>query len=139
MECAGTGFLRLEPDILIERAERRLIMDTKWKLLAPGKRGRGGIADGDLYQLYAYARRYGSPRSVLLYPHVPGLEARNFDVLDATNARSGDRITIRHVHLHRNLYVEDERGKLVAELEEIVREGLDLPKTQHAPGHGDPV
>ena len=137
MECAGAGVLRLEPDILIERAERRLIMDTKWKLLAPGKRGRGGVADGDLYQLYAYARRYGSPQSVLLYPHVPGLDARDFDVLDATNAQSGERIAIRHVHLHRNLYAEGEREKLIDELEAIVREGLGLAATDVAQGYGD--
>jgi 5-methylcytosine-specific restriction enzyme subunit McrC len=133
MECEGKGILRLKPDLLVDLAERRLVLDTKWKLLAPTKRGRGGVADADLYQLYAYGRRYASPQSVLLYPHVPGLEARDFEVLDAAGTPSGERISIRHVRLHRNLYAEGEREKLVSELEEIVHAGLNLTDAGDVP------
>ena len=59
MECDGTGVLRLDPDVLVEAPASRLVMDTKWKLLAPGKRGRGGVADADLYRtlrIYAPVR-----------------------------------------------------------------------------------
>jgi len=125
MECQGAGILRLAPDILIEMGGRCLVMDTKWKLLSMAKRGLGGVSDGDLYQLYAYARRYGSWRNVLLYPWMVGLEARDFEVLDKTDGKSGERISIRHVGLHRNLYEEGEREKLIGELEGIVREGLE--------------
>lgn len=135
LECEGAGVLRLEPDILVEGGNRRLIIDTKWKLLSAGKRGRGGVSDGDLYQLYAYTHRYGCLRSVLLYPHVPGLQPRDFDILGATHTCSGQRIAIRQVHLHRNLYAEGEREKLISELEAIVREGLGI--TREAPGFGD--
>ncbi len=137
MECEGAGVLRLEPDILIEGHGRRLVLDTKWKLLhAAGKRGRGGVEDGDLYQLYAYTRRYDSQHSVLLYPHMPGVEARDFHVLDAESERSGERVAIRQLRLHRNLESEGEREKLIAELEAIVREGLGLkmPVSASAPG-----
>jgi 5-methylcytosine-specific restriction enzyme subunit McrC len=127
MESEGAGVLRLEPDILVEAAGKRLVMDTKWKLLAPGKRGRGGVAEADLYQLYAYTRRYGCTRSVLLYPFVPGLEPRDFGVLDAIGAPSGERVSVRYVRLHRNLQQETERQALVQELEAVLREGLELP------------
>ncbi|MEW6732738.1 MAG: McrC family protein [Acidobacteriota bacterium] len=126
MESDGIGILRLEPDLLIESNSSRLVMDTKWKLLAPGKRGRSGVADADLYQLYAYTRRYGCNHSVLLYPHMPGLEPRDFNVLDATGTFSGECVAIRQVNLHRNLHQENERQALADELEAIVREGLRL-------------
>ncbi|MBK7779594.1 MAG: hypothetical protein IPJ58_02165 [Ardenticatenia bacterium] len=125
MESDGMGVLRLEPDVLVEGPEgRRLVMDTKWKLLSPSRRGRGGVAESDLYQLYAYTRRYGCARSVLLYPFTPGLERRDFDVLDAEGKRR-ERVAVRHVRLHRNLHQEAERTALADELEGILREGLD--------------
>ena len=126
MESDGAGVLRLEPDVLVEGpGNRRLVMDTKWKLLSPGRRGRGGVAETDLYQLYAYTRRYGCERSVLLYPYTIGLEARDFDVLDA-DSRRRERVAVRQVHLHRNLHLEAERVALADELEEVVRDGLGL-------------
>lgn len=129
MECDGAGVLRLEPDVLVEGpGARRLVMDTKWKLLSPGSRGRGGVAEADLYQLHAYTRRYGCKRSVLVYPHTSGLEPRDFDVLDA-EGRPRERVAVRHVRLHRNLHQDAERVALADELEEIVREGLGLAVT----------
>lgn len=126
MESDGTGVLRLEPDVLVEGpGPRRLVMDTKWKLLSPGSRGRGGVSETDLYQLYAYTRRYGCTRSVLLYPFTSGLLPRDFDVLDAEGQRR-ERVAVRQVHLHRNLQQDAERVALADELEEIVREGLGL-------------
>lgn len=126
MESNGSGVLRLEPDLLVHGpAGQRLVMDTKWKLLSAGRRGRGGVADTDLYQLYAYTRRYGCARSVLLYPFTAGLEPRDFDILDAAG-EPGERVAIRQVRLHRNLHHESERVALADELEAILREGLGL-------------
>ncbi len=134
MASEGLGVLRLEPDLLVfGPGGRRLVMDTKWKLLAPGRRGRGGVAETDLYQLFAYTRRYGCPRSVLLYPHTPGLEPRDFDVLDAQGA-SQERVAIRQVRLHRNLHQEAERSSLAKELADILREGLGLEEGLNLPG-----
>lgn len=127
MESKGRGVLRLEPDLLIERGDRRVVMDTKWSLLAPSNRGRGGVARDHLYQLYAYARRYASPRSVLLYPYAAGLTTQDFDVIDGDGALSGERVAIRHVRLQRDLYSEAERLELVSELEALVREALAPP------------
>jgi 5-methylcytosine-specific restriction enzyme subunit McrC len=126
MECESKGVLCLKPDLLIESTSCRLVMDTKWKLLSPGKRGRGGVSESDLYQLYAYTRRYGCSRSILLYPAVPGLESRDFRLLDADGARSGEEIAIRMIDLHRDLHLESERLALAKELEKVVCEGLQL-------------
>ena len=126
MRSDGVGTVRLQPDLLLEGGGSRLVMDTKWKLLASGNRGRGGVAESDLYQLYAYTRRYGCARSVLLYPHMPGVEPRDFDVLDDKGAVSGERVLVRQVRLHRDLQKEAERHALASELELIVREGLGL-------------
>jgi 5-methylcytosine-specific restriction enzyme subunit McrC len=136
MTSEGQGVLRLEPDLFIIGPDgRRLIMDTKWKLLATGQRGRGGVAEADLYQLYAYTRRYGCVRSVLLYPYWPGLKPRDFDVLDAEGI-SQERVAIRHVHLHRNLHLEAERIALAGELAAILRAGLDLDEGTSLPFSG---
>lgn len=136
MESNGAGVLRLQPDLLLEGPENcRLVMDTKWKLLAAGRRGRGGVSEADLYQLYAYARRYGCARSILLYPYAAGLETRDFDVLDAQGEHL-ERVAVRHVRLHRNLHHEAERTALGDELTAIVVEGLGLDPSSGVFGPG---
>ena len=64
----GSAF-RLNPDIVIRRGHDILaIADTKWKLLfdEPGK--NFGMSQSDLYQMYAYQKRYNAPLSLLIYP-----------------------------------------------------------------------
>ena len=130
MQCGSTGVLRLKPDLLFEGPGHVLVMDTKWKLLTPTDRGRGGVSEADLYQLYAYTRRYGASRSVLLYPQTPGLARWDFEVLDEGNIPTGNLVTVRQVGLHRDLSTAGEREKLALELEAIVREGLRLPSVE---------
>ena len=58
----------LKPDIVLtERGQVRFILDAKWKRLDPGARNHG-VSQGDAYQLFAYGRRYGCRRVVLVYP-----------------------------------------------------------------------
>ncbi len=103
------GILRLEPDLLICRRgqgqEQVATIDTKWKLLDQ-RGGRRGASREDLYQLYAYAQRYGCPHNVLLYPRVP--EAREEDfVIPAEQAGGQERtICVRFVDLSRDLRAE---------------------------------
>ena len=42
-------------------------MDTKWKLLADNK-ANYGISQGDMYQMYAYQKKYSAVNVTLLYP-----------------------------------------------------------------------
>jgi len=59
----------LRPDIVITREDRSvIILDTKWKLLTNNARQNYGISQGDMYQTYAYSRKYETPEIWLLYP-----------------------------------------------------------------------
>ena len=42
-------------------------MDAKWKRLDPGAPNHG-VSQDDAYQLFAYGKRYGCRRVVLVYP-----------------------------------------------------------------------
>lgn len=70
----GKDWFRLEPDLLISHGDtRRLVLDTKWKLLdsqAGSGSSKYGLSQGDLYQLYAYGQSYldGKGDVVLIYP-----------------------------------------------------------------------
>lgn len=128
MENNGKGILRLEPDLLIENNTSRLVMDTKWKVLVPKKSANKGVTNMDLYQLYAYTRRYGSNTGILLYPYTRELEPSNFRIINDKNEFSGEQIAIRYLQLHRNLYQENEQLSLAKELNCIIREGLQLTR-----------
>ena len=58
----------LRPDIVIEREGRKIILDTKWKNLIDNERKNYGISQDDMYQMYAYSKKYAIPEVWLLYP-----------------------------------------------------------------------
>ena len=58
----------IKPDIVCSKGNRIIIMDTKWKRLNNIKAYHYGIDQTDLYQMYAYAKKYGSSEVWLLYP-----------------------------------------------------------------------
>lgn len=59
----------LLPDIVVDCGDRRkIIMDTKWKRLYNNERVNYGISQFDMYQMYAYAKKYGTLEVWLLYP-----------------------------------------------------------------------
>ena len=59
----------LRPDIVVENKELEVcvVMDTKWKLLNCYSNNYG-ISQSDMYQMYAYGKKYKSEKVVLLYP-----------------------------------------------------------------------
>lgn len=67
----GKAF-QLKPDIVLRRAgngaDRLVIADTKWKLLCDDSSVNYGIATGDMYQMYAYQKRYRAKTILLVYP-----------------------------------------------------------------------
>ena len=64
----------LRPDAVVETPSGPIVLDTKWKELTP-KDGRTlGVAQGDVYQMLAYAQAYKAERLVLLYPWSEGVE-----------------------------------------------------------------
>ena len=59
----------LRPDIVITRAdETRVILDTKWKSLVDRPGVNYGISQVDMYQMYAYSKKYDTSEIWLLYP-----------------------------------------------------------------------
>ena len=65
---------RLKPDIVIRKEDgTQIILDTKWKSLTDNERMNYGISQSDMYQMYAYSKKYAraggdSPDIWLLYP-----------------------------------------------------------------------
>ena len=62
-------------------------MDTKWKRLVANIRSNYGISQSDMYQMYAYAKKYQTSEIWLLYPlndeirdHEPIIFESNDDV-----------------------------------------------------------
>jgi 5-methylcytosine-specific restriction enzyme subunit McrC len=64
----GSGKFQLKPDIVIDNG--RIVADTKWKLLDEDKTHQG-VSQADMYQLFAYGKKYTkSPckKLFLVYP-----------------------------------------------------------------------
>ncbi|MDX8412760.1 MAG: McrC family protein [Mariprofundales bacterium] len=59
---------KLRPDIVIKQKDNLWVADTKWKVLDE-KDTNHGISQGDMYQLYAYGKKYeGCNGLFLIYP-----------------------------------------------------------------------
>ncbi len=54
----------LRPDIVIRHKEKIIIADTKWKIIKEEK----DISQSDMYQLYAYGKKYDNKKLYLIYP-----------------------------------------------------------------------
>ena len=60
------GKFALKPDIVIDNG--KIIVDTKWKILSVDKSNLG-ISQSDMYQLYAYGKKYQNCENLyLIYP-----------------------------------------------------------------------
>ena len=59
----------MKPDIVVTRKSdgATFILDTKWKVLSDNK-ANYGISQADMYQMYAYQKKYSSENVTLLYP-----------------------------------------------------------------------
>lgn len=55
----------IRPDIVVEMASKKYILDTKWKVLT-----KATPSDADLKQMYAYQNYWDAEKTVLLYPQV---------------------------------------------------------------------
>ena len=102
----------LRPDIVMRRNERTVILDTKWKSLINNERANYGISQADMYQMYAYSKKYGTSEIWLLYP--VNDEMRGHDDI---KFESGDGTTV-------NLHFVDV-DKIEDSLEEL-RKRLEL-------------
>ena len=81
----------LRPDIVITREDGlKIILDTKWKRLVDKPRINYGISQADMYQMYAYAKKYRTSKIWLLYPVNPEMRDHTDIVF-----RSDDGVDVR--------------------------------------------
>lgn len=80
----------MKPDIVIKRKKDDCIFvcDTKWKLLSDEKNNYG-ISQADMYQMYAYQKKYNAQNITLLYPLTPAVTKNNIEY------DSGDGVIVR--------------------------------------------
>lgn len=66
----GKGVFYMKPDIsLMSGRETEFILDTKWKRInGEGSDPKHGISQADMYQLFAYGKKYGCKQVALVYP-----------------------------------------------------------------------
>lgn len=87
----------LKPDIVITRKSDKavFVMDTKWKLLNSTSNAYG-ISQADMYQMYAYQKKYKAENVTLIYPStdaVPDSQEISFDSGD------GVKVNVKFVDL----------------------------------------
>ena len=81
----------LRPDIVCKRENRIVIMDTKWKNLNNNESANYGISQSDMYQMYAYSKKYKTSEVWLLYPLNNEMRIHTDDI----EFESGDGTTVR--------------------------------------------
>ncbi len=84
-------------------------MDTKWKSLINDKGANFGISQADMYQMYAYSKKYNTSEIWLLYPINHAMKDGESVTFD-----SGDGMTV-------SLFFVD-----VANIEKSMEELLDI-------------
>jgi 5-methylcytosine-specific restriction enzyme subunit McrC len=91
----------LKPDILLGLSSQpRLIIDTKNKAL-PLKRPYRAVAEGDAYQMLAYATRFHCQNILLLYPRTFGSD--EFSPKSLAVEQSPIRLFVATINLHQPL------------------------------------
>ena len=62
------GHFTLRPDLVVRKGGDVIVCDAKWKKVSASRGRSYGVDRNDMYQLHAYAERYGARDVVLLYP-----------------------------------------------------------------------
>jgi len=112
----------LKPDLLIDTAEQRWILDTKWKRIDAGKPEKNyDLSQSDFYQLFAYGHKYQRgdevPGLVLIYPYWSGLQK----ALPLFDYGKGMRLWVLPFDLDAECLVEMEKATLPLSLDSFAR------------------
>ena len=77
---APKPIFQMKPDIVITNKLQNsiYIMDTKWKILSDEK-ANYGISQADMYQMYAYQKKYNAKNVTLLYPITEQVQTENIE------------------------------------------------------------
>lgn len=101
-EYGGRRMGALRPDMVLSAAggdDTAMVLDTKWKIV-DARAPNFGVDQADLYQMYAYGKKYAAKRVILLYPQagdMPIDPQKGFKV--ARSLGSGDGVTLDLVFL----------------------------------------
>ena len=77
---------RLRPDIVVRQQDgKTIILDTKWKILNTNPNQNYGISQADMYQMYAYAKKYNTSDICLIYPYYEGIKEINGKTFETVN------------------------------------------------------
>lgn len=89
LQQEGKNYFLMRPDLVLSKGGVKVVVDTKWKLLGQesSKPIRDSIGQADLYQVYAYGKKYLDDQQVkevyLIYPRTENfskpLPLFNFD------------------------------------------------------------
>ena len=81
----------LRPDIVITKDNKKqVVLDTKWKKLINNPKINYDISQADMYQMYAYSKKYNASDIWLLYPQTS--EMKNHPEI---SFRSNDDVCVR--------------------------------------------
>ena len=85
----------LRPDIVMTKGDKIIVMDTKWKRLSNNPQKNYGISQADMYQMYAYSKKYKANDIWLLYPQ--NEELKGYENKISFNSEDQDIETKVHV------------------------------------------
>lgn len=87
----------LRPDIVITRKSDNtvFVMDTKWKLLNSTSTAYG-ISQADMYQMYAYQKKYNAENVTLIYPSTDAVPDSQKIIFDSGD---GVKVNVKFVDL----------------------------------------
>lgn len=81
----------LRPDIVVTRPDgSRIIMDTKWKRLNTNREINYGISQADMYQMFAYGKKYETHDIWLLYPLTEEMKMMKKDIVFKSYGSDGE-------------------------------------------------
>lgn len=94
----------LRPDLVVTREDGSVvILDTKWKKLIDDKRANYGISQADMYQMYAYSKKYGTSEIWLLYPVNDDMRNHEQIVFDSGDGATVSLFFIDVAHIEESL------------------------------------
>jgi 5-methylcytosine-specific restriction enzyme subunit McrC len=92
----------LRPDIVITRNDgSRIVLDTKWKSLTNNPRQNYGISQADMYQMYAYSKKYNTSEVWLLYPITEEMKEANISFVAGDEGSVETNVRLFFVDLSR--------------------------------------
>ena len=115
---------RLKPDLILEIAGKRIVADTKYKVLDhSGNDPKNGMSQNDLYQMVAYAIRLECDHIVLLYPdHILDQGYKSLKPITVVDTFSHKTITIYSYQVSFIKDLDENGNQLKQELMEVFKE-----------------